>query len=312
MYEVRRINDNTFKLFNTKTNKLLAPVYKTELTAKRNAEKKNCNMKCKDKAEEKFPRPPKRGRMPKPKKAKESFIKVEPVRMYGRSTTILPNAKIKKRQKKFVVRPEIKIGNNRKKLYNEAGKEWKDFVSIVADMYYPYYQFQELDFMLNVGISEGNERTDVITIKKKPPEVQQVRDAVNPGNNGFDEAGPPPYISNRAASILRNSGIPRFQRLNGTQVHFFIVNIIYDARIQMKAAIPEDAVRKSFFDGKFNFKNLFSFDVSKQGRYPFFHSFTKSPNFNKGITDLIKENKKNIDRMKKALLKFIENNARNM
>jgi len=105
MFQVKKIGDNTFKLFNTKTNKLLAPVYKTELTAKRNAEKKNCNLKCKDKALEKFPKPPKGERMPKPKKAKESFIKVEPVKTYGTATIEnIPKPK-KKRKKKEKVAP---------------------------------------------------------------------------------------------------------------------------------------------------------------------------------------------------------------
>ena len=81
----------------------------------------------------------------------------------------------------------------------------------------------------------------------------------------------------------------------------------------MKEAVPVEAIRKSFFDGKFNFKNLFSFDVSKHGNLDAtFHSFTKSPNFNKGIEELEDKYIEARNKFEKDLYTFIDRNVNDL
>jgi len=224
MYEVRRINDNTFKLFNTKTNKLLAPVYKTELTAKRNAEKKNCNIKCKDKAEDKFPRPPKRGRMPKPKKAKESFIKVEPVKMYGTATieNIPKPKKTRRRKKKEKVAPrKPKMAKDVAGIVNEMVEQdnteprriWNRLKELYIHAYELYEILEQLYFTIDHADNDGGLLREDQTVDDLPELIAALKNA-NP-----DFSVPKSIISKISKIIRRNK--EETQRIVAEIMDFF-------------------------------------------------------------------------------------------
>lgn len=86
MYEVKKEAEGKYSLYNTKTKKSLKSIYKTRDTALRNAEKKNCAMKCVDKANEKYPmKKKKKGKDSKPKMKKAEEFKVEKVQRRGRA-----------------------------------------------------------------------------------------------------------------------------------------------------------------------------------------------------------------------------------
>jgi len=200
MYEIKSDGD-VFRIYNTKTKKMLKPVYKKRETALRNVEKKNCVSDVNDKYVKEKPK--KKEKKEKPKKAKEFEI----LKANTYKTAVIedvkpkpkPKPKPKKKEKKEKPKQEPRkykmskdvagIVSNFADPSSTSKKKWKEIIDLYGDATNEFQYFYTFQDLIDLGENDFK-RKDIPIVTK----------TINAADPKLED--PPASIINKVSKII--------------------------------------------------------------------------------------------------------------
>src|SRR6056300_1687578 len=285
-YTLKKETANSYRILNTKTNKLLKPIYKSRETALRNLEKKNCKQTCNEKANKKYPTE-KKPTEKKPTEKKPTEKKVTMKATEKKVTMKAIKSKVKKdevKQKKEAKRiPKLpKVLTKMVREYEAPSSTNKKLWNGLKDELIKIYETYDYAYKMHSAV----ELVATENKNKVPKIVQQVIDASNPRliREFSDYKSPPKEVIDKISKIiLRNN-------TDTKKIVDDVIDKLYDSEKYYAKMENNEIGFSGGFDG------IYEVDFEESGDYSFYVFKNRS-----------KELKELKDRTEKDRNKFYDN-----
>jgi len=296
MYEVKSDGD-VFRIYNTKTKKMLKPVYKKRETAVKNVEKKNCVSDINDKYVKEKPK--KKEKKEKPKKAKE--FEVIKAKTFG--TAVVEDVPIKAKKKP---KSKSKQGENKPRKYKMS----KDVAGVVSKFTDPSSTSKDKWKKLIEKVDDVDENLRYF---------KAFQDLIEMGNNDFKGSVPlvdkivnatDPKLYEIPASIINK--ISKIILKNKTETEKIVKSVVDKISNTSYVEWRDDGGQDDLYDriGYNNFEARGYFELERKDDHSgFTSSFTRYRNVNQSIKELREDTKREKKEFMEMLVDYFKTKA---